>query len=246
MSIKLMNQAWEVKGLDPTAKLVLMCLADHANEDDRTCWPAMATIARKCDVSARTVQRHMRALEERGLIALRKQRQGDSNLYFILPSMADGTERGDKLTGVTPVTRPMTPVTRTPDTGVTQTIRTTNKPSLKVVQSADAELATSLYNAVASTLDLPQVQKLTETRRRKLVQRLKDCGGIEGWQCALDEIGQSPFLTGQNNRGWKADFDFLLQEKSFTRLMEGAYRQAKSQREQDFEFLKTYAMGPDA
>lgn len=84
MSIKLMNQAWEVKGLDPTTKLILMCLADHANEHDRTCWPAISTIADKCDVSRATVKRRMLQLEQYGLIA-RRSRTGDSTLYFILP-----------------------------------------------------------------------------------------------------------------------------------------------------------------
>lgn len=84
MSIKLMNQAWEVKGLDPTTKLILMCLADHANEHDRTCWPAISTIANKCDVSRATVKRRMLQLEQYGLIR-RRSRTGDSTLYFILP-----------------------------------------------------------------------------------------------------------------------------------------------------------------
>lgn len=84
MSIKIMNEAWEVKDIEPTAKLILMCLADHANEDDRTCWPAMSTIARKCDVSKRTVQRYMRKLEEIGHIKQRS-RTGDSSLFYIMP-----------------------------------------------------------------------------------------------------------------------------------------------------------------
>ena len=84
MSIKIMNEAWEVRGVDPTTKLILMCLADHANEDDRTCWPAISTIARKCDVSRATVKRRMLQLEQYGLIS-RRSRTGDSTLYYIMP-----------------------------------------------------------------------------------------------------------------------------------------------------------------
>lgn len=88
-----MNEAWEIRGVDPTTKLILMCLADHANEDDRTCWPAIATIARKCDVSRATVKRRMQQLEQYGLIK-RRSRTGDSTLYFILPEGEVQSEPG--------------------------------------------------------------------------------------------------------------------------------------------------------
>ena len=39
----------------------------------------------------------------------------------------------------------------------------------------------------------------------------------------LEKLSNSQFLTGDNDRGWKASFDFLLQEKSFLKLLEGAY-----------------------
>lgn len=90
MSIKIMNEAWEVQGIDPTAKLVLMCVADMANEDDRTAWPAVRTIARKCGVSRRTVQYHLRRLEKMGHISLRRERTGDSTLYRIHPQLDAG------------------------------------------------------------------------------------------------------------------------------------------------------------
>ena len=52
-------------------------------------------------------------------------------------------------------------------------------------------------------------------------------GGIDGWHIALQKLSESNFLTGQNDNGWKADFDFILQEKSFTKLMEGSYDNRK-------------------
>ena len=55
MSIKAMNWAWEQK-LPPNSKLILMAIADAADEDG-DCWPRVKTIAKKCGVSERTVQR---------------------------------------------------------------------------------------------------------------------------------------------------------------------------------------------
>jgi len=66
MTIRAMNWAWEVE-LPPALKLVLLKLADRAN-DDGECWPGNASIAKACGIGARTLVRHLATLEELGLI----------------------------------------------------------------------------------------------------------------------------------------------------------------------------------
>jgi uncharacterized protein YdaU (DUF1376 family) len=66
------------------------------------------------------------------------------------------------------------------------------------------------------------IARMTGDRERKLRARLKD-STLEEWQRAMDAMERSAFCRGENDRGWKADFDFLLQPKSFTKLLEGAY-----------------------
>ncbi|MGE0718530.1 MAG: hypothetical protein AB7P02_23990 [Alphaproteobacteria bacterium] len=85
------------------------------------------------------------------------------------------------------------------------------------------EAAFAEWNALADEVDLPKAQVLTKPRRAALRQRLHEAGGIEGWRGAMARIRGSPFLRGENDRGWRADLDFVLQAKSFTRLLEGAY-----------------------
>lgn len=50
-------------------RLVLIKLAEHANDDGTDSWPAIDTIADAAHCSRRTVQRHLAALEKRGIIA---------------------------------------------------------------------------------------------------------------------------------------------------------------------------------
>lgn len=78
------------------------------------------------------------------------------------------------------------------------------------------------YNATALQCGLPQASKLTGDRQRKIIARLKDFGP-EGWTRALANIEKSSFLTGNNDRGFRADLDFLLQAKSFARVHDGGY-----------------------
>jgi hypothetical protein len=83
--------------------------------------------------------------------------------------------------------------------------------------------AVDAWNALAHDFGLSKVQRLTDERKAKLRARLRDCGGLTGWDTAMGKIRGSPFLTGGNGKGWRADFDFILQAKSFTKLMEGGY-----------------------
>ena len=78
---------------------------------------------------------------------------------------------------------------------------------------------------------LPIPNKLTDGRKSKLKARLKDAGGLEGWRQAMQNLEASAFLCGHNDKGWKADIDFILQEKSFTRLIEGFYAERKAPHE---------------
>lgn len=70
-----MNWAWE-QPLPPVPKLVLMALADNA-DDHGYCWPKMKTIAAKCSTSERTVQRTIKTLLAAGL--LKKDARFDSS-----------------------------------------------------------------------------------------------------------------------------------------------------------------------
>lgn len=88
---------------------------------------------------------------------------------------------------------------------------------------SDEALAVRLWNFMAERHGLPVVLKMTDTRKRKLRARLKDCGGLEGWKVALEKVKATPGLRGENDRKWRADIDFLLQEKSWNRLTEGFY-----------------------
>lgn len=94
------------------------------------------------------------------------------------------------------------------------------EPPLSVLEVVEA------WNELADDCDLPKVGKLTDSRKRRLQARIRQYPEVESWRAAFGTIRRSPFLQGNNARGWKADFDFLLQDKSFTKLVEGSYGQA--------------------
>lgn len=100
MSVRVMSQAWELP-LTPTEKLVILALADCAN-DEGECWPSIATIARKSNLGERSVQRSIQALKDAGHLS-RNEVAGKGCRYTIHPRHS-----------VTPATKSPVPHSRKP------------------------------------------------------------------------------------------------------------------------------------
>ena len=81
MSIKLMTKVWERTDVSSTQKLVLLALADWAN-DDGLCWPSIARLATKSSLGTRAIQNAIRSMEEMRLIE-REEVAGKGNRYWI-------------------------------------------------------------------------------------------------------------------------------------------------------------------
>lgn len=83
MSIRASNWAWG-QGLPPSQKVLLLALADQA-DDDGICWPSMKTLAKKICADPRTAQRNMRELEAAKLVSVEPRHRPDgdstSNIY---------------------------------------------------------------------------------------------------------------------------------------------------------------------
>ncbi|HLO74857.1 MAG TPA: helix-turn-helix domain-containing protein [Magnetospirillum sp.] len=69
MSISVMAMVWKAD-LPSSAKLVLLRLADFANDDGGSIFPAVSTVAVECGMGERTVQDQLRALEAKGVLCL--------------------------------------------------------------------------------------------------------------------------------------------------------------------------------
>ncbi|HCN8281852.1 TPA: helix-turn-helix domain-containing protein [Escherichia coli] len=85
MSMNLMAKAMNIKVGNPLRKLVLIKLADNAN-DNGECWPSYQHVADQCEVSRSTVKSHIRALEEIGLLKREFRRKGElnqSNVFYL-------------------------------------------------------------------------------------------------------------------------------------------------------------------
>lgn len=83
MSIKVMSQVWENETLSATDKIVLLSLADHA-DDEGICYPSISRLVKRTGLTERTVQNATQRLKQRGFlrVELNAGRRG-ANLYHI-------------------------------------------------------------------------------------------------------------------------------------------------------------------
>ena len=82
-----MNKVWEMSHLKQNETLVLLALADHANDKGIT-WAGCGTIAQKARMSTRTALRTISRLEEQKLLKVesyyRENKSQASNIYRLL------------------------------------------------------------------------------------------------------------------------------------------------------------------
>lgn len=117
-----MAVAW-ASGLPPTDRLVLLALADWANDQNR-CWPSMPRIAEKTGLDGRTARRVMQRLEAAGFITT-ERRPGKGIRYTLHAAPDPG--HGVPGPSVPGQRVPRTQSTGAPDTESPNTSRTTTK-----------------------------------------------------------------------------------------------------------------------
>lgn len=165
MSFPYLQRALEAN-LPYHLKLVFLILAHYAN-DCGSCWPAVATIAKKCGLSARSIQRALAELERRGLIVRQSRFSGSgsqtSNAILLFPGMDPSL-----IDDVPP------PLSNSPEGGVAVTQTTTE-------QSGDV-----VKNHNNSALVYPKQLSPTE---RESASRLIQQFEHDTAQLLLDELG---------------------------------------------------------
>lgn len=88
MSIKWMTHAWKLDDLNIGEKLILLAIADNANNDG-ICWPSITDIAERCCVTERHAIRVVCELQNKGHLK-REMRSGKSTIYHMLtPDICD-------------------------------------------------------------------------------------------------------------------------------------------------------------
>lgn len=83
---------------------------------------------------------------------------------------------------------------------------------------------TDLFNYTC--VSFPRVITISD-KRKQTIKKLCQIYSLNQIKEVFEKAEQSKFLKGENNRGWSANFDWLLEERNFIKVLEGNYADRK-------------------
>lgn len=94
----------------------------------------------------------------------------------------------------------------------------------------------SRWNTLCATEGLPKVLGLSGKRMTCAAARMSEPYFVASFEEAMKKLSRSSFCKGSNERGWLADFDFLIRAGSIEKIMEGKYDDKKKKGAVDTSF----------
>ena len=79
MSVRLMGLIFDSRTLSSTEKLIMLALADHANDEGKSIYPSQNRLSLKTGLARGTVNKHIQILIDKGYLNRVRYRQDYSN-----------------------------------------------------------------------------------------------------------------------------------------------------------------------
>ncbi len=206
MSIKLMSMSFDVQGVTPSQKSVLVALADHARDDGYSCYPSQGRIAHKTSLGKRTVGRALAELDTLGLIS----KVGTTTLN-VVEWRLNIAVLADKSFEYMPERQyPVAAVADTPSQNGNETVSETPVEPTYVPDDGDGTPLEHImfYHDILALWkeNMPRKsQPKTDNRKlqTKVKARMKDTSFVRGIEAAI--------LKAKQNSGLRADSWFQLE-----------------------------------
>jgi predicted phage replisome organizer len=87
-------------------------------------------------------------------------------------------------------------------------------------ENTDYKSLVDLYHSICKSF--PSVRSLSEARKKAIKARLNTYS-LEDFKTVFENAENSAFLKGNNDRNWSANFDWLIADKNFVKVLEGNY-----------------------
>lgn len=196
----LVIQKWMLTDLKlkSTELMVYAVIYGFSQDSQGECWASLDYFQLWTGASRSSIIRAINSLEERGLIE-RRRREGTTSALRVVEGGVKMKRGGVNLKrgGVK-----MTPNNKEDN-------KTNNKEINKESDKVAVEVQRT-YDLFVEKFDKnPNTFKLTPKRQKKIKTRLKDCGETMLRQ-AIENTAKNEFYRGKNDRGWKADLDFII------------------------------------
>jgi predicted transcriptional regulator len=188
------------KELRDKAKLLYGEISSLCNKDGY-CWASNSYFAKLYNVSKTTISTLISELADKGYI----------QLEFIKKNGSDEIEKRNIY--ITPIKNNLNTYLKQFKYPIKKILKDNNT-------SNNNKNIINIYTDLCT--NLPKIDKLTDKRKNAIKRFLKEFTE-EDFKKICEIANKSEFLIGNNDRGWKADFDFLLRIDKANAILEGKY-----------------------
>jgi len=222
------------KDLSPSHKLVALNLHDRQGKKGFA-FPAIPTICEDCNLGRTSVIAGIQKLELLGVLEVERPdhpHSGQSNRYRIdRTSLKFEPVRNSNQSEIQ--TRPVRNLNQTSPKFELEPVRNLN-PNVPLNVPLN-ETKTSHSNSPQDSVsvdqefmdhwnrfsNLPRIKTMTGGRKRNLKVRMKEPDFRENWKTVVCKLSRSAFHTGNNDRGWKANVDWILKnDQNYLKILE--------------------------
>lgn len=214
------------KGLSYQAKVIYSYLASFAGNTGKA-FPSTDLMADELGMSRNTLFKYLKELKDTQVVKIEKERSKDGtftkNIYYLNNTVGKKTPCTNLPYMDKPYTdKPYTDNQYTNSNNSNSNNFNSNKHNtLSSTQLKEKDTIIEKWNE----LGLHQVRTInTGTKRYKSLKARIDEYSLEEVLEAIDNIHNSSFLKGNNNRGWEITFDWFTKPNNFTKVLEGQYK----------------------
>lgn len=184
-------------------------------------WPSQETMSNDLNISVRTVQMTIKRLEQRGYLHIsRPEKQGrGQHLKYVIGNGEKGRTEFHPLD--TERVQPASPFTGKRAQNPARKGRNGLRTNTYKEHFQSSSAFSDYWN---SKPKLKPIHRMTDERRKKFATRMKEPDFADNWRRIIDKLAESNFCTGGNERKWKADIDWLLDNSTnYVKVLEGKY-----------------------
>ena len=95
-----------------------------------------------------------------------------------------------------------------------------NNNNIKDIMNVNCKEVFEAYNQICTRL--PRIKSMSEARKKAVKARLNNYS-LEDVKEMFKKANESDFLTGMNDKNWIANFDWLMKDTNFAKVMDGNY-----------------------
>jgi hypothetical protein len=225
------------KDLSLLAKFTYGRLLRYAGKNGMA-WPAQETLAEEIGRGATQIKDALKELVTAGYLEVEKPTGKDrlmhkTNRYHFIwredyTKFSMGNDGENQFSGeaeIRPSGKAEIRPSKVRESIVRESVKGSSKedPKKAPPSKISPTLIMDLWNRRLVKKGFPKILKLIPSRISQIKNRSKDLPTYDDWVGLFKKIEASQFLCGVNDRGWKAGFDFILNEKNLLKILEGKY-----------------------